>query len=180
MEALVRSLKILCGIVASLGSIIPGYSFYTLYSPPLFKGITLITSALCLAFLVFALVQKNPANKQLVKKGLRLMLLSFVILIAYLLLFKYTTASYNENVIQAGFGRSEWSLTEGGKNVVKAGNCNIEDNETLLLCAGFSEKKVTKIWKYWTVISAGLLLIFMFVIASALWTYSWALLAKSI
>jgi hypothetical protein len=174
---IIERLKSLYGLTASLGVVVPGYAFFTSYAPPIFKGITLITSAVCVAFLVYTLNLRKSTLK--ISKGIRLIIISFVVLLLYLFLFSYTTVKVdNESALQAGFGNSRWSLTPSAIKMIESGNCPRTDNATLLTCAGFDEDNIPLIWKKWTINFAGLILIIVFTASSILWTVGWGKIAN--
>src|SRR4051794_8972435 len=119
MKELTDLLKSFYGLAASIGVLLPGYTFFTSNSPPLFKGISIITSALSIAVLVI-IANSQSSSKHLKKiraqknRNAWLSLIgAFIILLLYLLMLDYTTViNFSSGVRwQVGFNTQVWSLT---------------------------------------------------------------------
>ena len=87
MNKIVETLKSFYGVAASIGVIVPGFSFFNNYAPPLFKGIAIVVSALSVAVIV-ALANKNNEKKSLdtvakqqTSRSIKLLTGSFVLLL---------------------------------------------------------------------------------------------------
>jgi hypothetical protein len=176
MNAILEQLKSWQGITSAIGTIIPGFSFFLNFAPPLFNEISLITSAI--AVLTFVLVSRS--NKIITQRRIIIEItVSFIILMGYLILFKYTTVQDEEaGRHQIGFYTSPFSLTTSAQTMVSNGFCSGETPSVLLSCVeGELEDRISLIWGFWVIV-AGLLLIAMFVASSLLWVRSFCYLAK--
>src|SRR5687767_5647479 len=101
MQKVIGKLKAIYVVFSSIGVIVPGYTFFTKYAPPLFKEITLITSALTIAFVIYSLTLDQLKKEKLLRRGLGLIFISFVTLLLYLASFDMTTVEINSSVEQA-------------------------------------------------------------------------------
>jgi hypothetical protein len=175
-------------IGAASGIGVPAYNFFSSFPPPLFPAISLLTAAISGAILFIVSTWKPPANggkrtvPWVVKRGATLIVISIPLLIAYILLFQFTTIklrppfSQTER-IQIGFGKAEWSLTEAGRKWTR-------DQPTITVYqmveneAAFEQRRVEKLWQTWSIYCAGLTLIVLFFLGFLSWTAGFALLAN--
>jgi hypothetical protein len=112
---------------AATGVVVPAASFFSSYAPPLFLGITILTSALSAA--IFAVVSagvtgaKALADQARAKRAAIYIAVAFALFTIYMLLFQFTTIEVprpetdkdkKEERIQIGFNTLSWSLTPAG------------------------------------------------------------------
>jgi hypothetical protein len=173
-------------IVAGIGVLLPGLSYFTSYPPPLLDETAILTSALA-ALTVIITYYYNPQGPSdsghglppLVKLARKALLFSLILLVLYLLLLPLCTvvAPGTRNRFQIGFGKASWSLTDEGKRV-KAQHPNETVQDWMEDDALFRPGGPDVIWKTWTISLFGVVMIVTFILAFILWTFVWSLLAK--
>jgi len=117
---------------------------------------------------------------RVVRLGGKLIACAIGLLIAYILLFRFTTAPIPTSAsqrLQLGFGKVGWTLTAAGKDW-KRGNPTLTVVQLIRSEAAFSQDRVSIIWQTWSIYAAGLLLITLFFVGFGCWTSGFALLAK--
>jgi hypothetical protein len=105
---------------------------------------------------------------------------SVVLLVAYVLLLHYTTVQIPSGPgsrLQVGFGLQAWTLTEAGLSWIQS-NPTITTVQMIKSEAAFSQDRLASLWKEWSIITAGLILIVVFLLAFLTWTAGFALLAR--
>ncbi|MCD6013215.1 MAG: hypothetical protein K0Q79_3077 [Flavipsychrobacter sp.] len=175
MKQLFTFFKNIYGLTAGIGVAIPGFSYFIQKSPPLFPGIALIVSALCMGLLVHFVKNRKTAST---KRGWWLMVLAIACLVSYLLLFDYTTVTFagnNTSCLQIGFGLSDWSITDKARHIIASKLCG-NAKEDILLCVSITRENVFVIWPRWSVYGAGILLMVLFTLSSLAWVSGWGLL----
>ncbi len=187
MTKIIETLKSFYGIAASIGVIVPGFSFFNNFAPPLFKGIAIIVSALSVAVIVIIANKDdgrksvNTIIKQFTGRAMKLLSVSFVLILLYLFLIDFTTIvpeEFPEERWQVGFDLQSSGLTPLALELMKDNSCN-QNKQTLLSCAGIQKESVGLLWTRVSVYCAGLLLIVLFTIASLCWSAGWTFLAKA-
>jgi hypothetical protein len=171
---------------AASGASVPALTFFSSYSPPIFPGVSFITTALSGAILLIV-VKWNPKADghdqpipRIVKQGMRFLVASLLLLIAYILLLQFTTIRMptEPNIrLQIGFGKFDWTLTEAGKSW-KRFNPSLTVTEMVRNEAAFTQERVEILWQTWSVYLAGFLLIVLYFFAFITWAGGFALLAK--
>ncbi len=173
---------------AAAGVVLPAASFFTSYPPPLFLGISILTSALSAA--IFAIVATGVTGGKALpdrapgrRAGIYIVA-AFVFLAVYILLFQFTTLPIprpekdkdkKEERVQIGFNSLPWSLTTAGKGWTET-NPAITAYEIASNEAAFAQERVPIAWKIWTIYTAGSVLIMLYSIGFLLWTAGFALL----
>lgn len=178
MKQLVDLLKNMYGLTAGVGAIIPGFTYFMSQTPPLFPGIGLLVSALCIGLLLY-MVTKGEHKEHSSKAGWWLLVTAFIFLLGYMLLFDYTTVlcpSTTVSRLQIGFGLSDWTLTNDARELIKSKLCRGTSKEDLLMCAGFTRENVFLLWHRWSVYTSGISLMFVFTVASVTWVAGWGTL----
>lgn len=168
---------------AGSGVVVPASAYFAGNAPPLFPEIGIITAAMCSAIIYSVQTYRLPLDKtrrglpKLVRNGVTVLMLSLVILVAYVLLLRWTTVldPQSANRFQIGFGTARWSLTTLGDRCIFRSR-SIE--ECMLSQTAFTNEGPFIIWKPWTVYAAGTSLIVMHLIAFTFWTLAFSLLAK--
>lgn len=171
-------LKWISNIAQGAGIFVPGYSYFTLYAPPMFPGASVLTSALAVAVIVYVYYYYQPGAKH--ARCIRLSFLAtFVMLTVYILLLQFFTVvdPQGKTRFQIGFRSADWSLTERGLQWKKEHpSQTIED--WMLSHAAYRPGGPELIWKQWTIYFLSALTIIIFMSTFVLWTKSFALLAK--
>jgi hypothetical protein len=150
----------------------------------LFPQISLITAALSTAILVMALAwQPKVALAQhgmppIVKIAAHFIGWALLLLILYPLLFNFTTLDAPSGKrLQIGFGMETWTLTDAGKDWVRA-QPTITKGQMAASEAAFEQDRLAILWRTWSIYFAGSLLIVLYFLCFTLWTTGFALLAK--
>lgn len=166
----------LCTLSAGIGSLIPGLSFFTTYPPPMFEASSLLTGGVALAVIVLGL--KRPVvQSSTVSSAVAIILVGFLTIILYGFAHSALTISAPppwEGRIQIGFAQSDWSLSDKAQRYMEM-NPSLTVDE-LALSFGAHEA-IDKVWKPWTVLAAGFLLVLMFSLGFILWAYGFSRLA---
>lgn len=165
-------------------NIVPAFSWFVSMSPPIFPQIGPITSALGLAitYTVYAYTPKPGVGRlpQMVKMGFRYIIGATFLILIYLLFLRFCTVldPQSEKVrFQIGFGKQNWSLTKVGLEYKK--NFPEESPATWMMAeAAFSPGGPEKLWKSWSILLAGTLMIVIFLLAFGMWAAGFAFLAK--
>jgi len=177
-----RMLSWLKWLGAGAGSLVPGYSYFTSYEPPLFHGVGLITGALAGALIaIVRLYIPRRSSESPVRVPCMFLASALIFLIAYVAMVRYWTATApQENAprFQVGFGKWEAGLTELGLRYKKGplGSESIVD--WMLRETAFCQGGPEKLWKTWSILAAGIIMITAYFIAFVCWTCGFALLAK--
>lgn len=171
---------------AGAGTLVPGYAFFTTYPPPIFPGISILTSFLSAAviFIVITFSPKTPFGKKVYEHLIRWAALSIVIafccLVAYVVLLRYCTVLEPQNYLQrfqVGFGKFDWCLTEAGLNVKH--DIPLAPLEDWMLREGaFRQGGPEIIWQPWSVVAAGCTLVLTYMAGFVLWTVGFSFLAR--
>jgi hypothetical protein len=167
------------------GAIVPAWSFFLHVAPPLFPQISLVLAALAgaLVAIVAAYVPRVSRSTlglpSIVRNAAALISIALVFLIAYVVLWQeWTVANMNDPTVryQIGFGKANWGLTtEGLKDRDDPRLFTVQD---WMSAHGWSPETPRIIWKSWTIDSAGLILITIFVSGFISWSVGFSLLAK--
>jgi len=174
------------GILAGIGVLVPAFSIFTIYSPPFFKGASLLTTAIAAIIIIVTFYydpspKKNPRAKfpYLVRLSLIAFAIFFVLLIVYFVLFDLCTVETPGGTerFQIGFGQYDWGLTNTGLEV-KAKFPDKTPQYWMMYGAWFRSGGPNVLWKTWTIYLSGIIMILVFVLTFVLWTFGWALLAK--
>jgi hypothetical protein len=167
------------------GAAVPAWTFFLHVAPPLFPQISLILAAVAGAIVAIAAAYVPPVCRgsaglpPMVRHAAALIGVALVLLIAYVVLWQeWTVASINDPEVryQIGFGKVNWGLTtEGLKDKADPDLHLIQD---WMSAHGWSSNTPGIIWKEWTINTAGLILIVIFVCGFISWTTGFSLLAK--
>jgi hypothetical protein len=172
------------GLLASVGVLLPGFAYFTKYAPPLGE-ITLLTAAFATATILithyYNPTQSNHPHQRLpplIKKALIALIAAIILLALYVILLDLCTVkkSNTNNRIQIGFGKSDWSLTEYGRQV-KAEDPG-KTPQDWLLDESFKAGVAKRFWSAWSIYLSGTLLVAVFIFAFVSWTFGWSLIAK--
>lgn len=171
-------LKWLSNVTAGAGVLVPGYSYFTQFAPPLLPTAGLLTSALAVATITVVYLRRKEPPLPL-KLFFFFLVPAIVTLVLYIILLEFCTVvdPQESNRFQIGFGSFDWSLTEKGLQW-KLGHPTQTIQEWMLYFHAFKPGGPDLIWKTWTVLLSGALTVVMFVTAFILWTFFWASLAK--
>lgn len=177
VESSTRRLGVL---TTTLGSQLPGISFFLGLAPPGFPAIALLTGGGTLAIFLLRFSKQQP-DADCILKGARSVAVAIILALAYGFLFSYVTvgppASRTEHVrYGVGFGLSPFSLTEPALGILK--NHPEYTKEDLMLAFGaYTDGATSRIWKTWSIFVAGGVLSALFVLTYYSWTSGLAWLA---
>jgi len=180
-------LGLFCVMAGAAGVVVPGYTYFTTYPPPIFPGITLITGALS-AFIVYCILtsvspdiahERKRYTQRIVRWAIVSVAIALICLTVYAVLLRYCTViepqGYSHR-FQVGFWKYNWCLTEAGLSLKRA--VPLAPLEDWMLVEGaFREGGPEIIWQAWSIMTAGILLAFAYFAAFALWTIGFSLLA---
>jgi hypothetical protein len=187
VQSYLSSFKWITGILTGAGVAIPALSFFTLYAPPFFLASSLFTAAISTAVIVLIFYYDPPVTapdtqaKKLVRLARNALVCAVVLLVLYMIMLRVCTVvdppDQPEARYQIGFWNFDWSLTEDGvylkEKFAKATPWELLDHGV-----AFSEDGPAKIWKFWTILVAGVSMIVVYLFTFVLWVSGWSLLAK--
>lgn len=175
-----RYMEWVCALAGGVGGLLPGIAFFNAYAPPMFEAVSLLTGGVAIAVVLFILKVHKP-KKESAKKSIFLILLGLLLIVFYGFGRSYLTigppAGWPPDRIQVGFYLANWSLTDKAqKYLINHPTTTIED-----LMLGFAAyDHPEKVWKVWSIIAAGFLLIMVFTGGFLLWAFGFGLLARSL
>jgi multisubunit Na+/H+ antiporter MnhB subunit len=182
-----KPLSTLSWFCAGTGTLVPGYAFFTTYPPPIFPGISILTSVLSAAiiYITFTYNPKTPSGDKRFKRLIRWAAFSIVMvfgcLLVYVLLLRYCTVLDPQNYsqrFQIGFWKFDWSLTEAGLTLKR--NIPLAPLEDWMMREGaFRQGGPEIIWQAWSVVTAGCILVFTYMAGFVLWTVGFSFIARS-
>jgi hypothetical protein len=171
---------------AGAGLLVPGYTFFTNYPPPIFPEISILTSVLSAAVIYITLTinSKTPNGEKryehLIQWSLLLLGAAFCCLTVYVLLLRYCTVLEPQHYLQRfqiGFWKFNWSLTEVGLHLKH--NMPFAPLEDWMLREGaFRQGGPEIIWQPWSVITAGCAQLMTYMAGFVLWTAGFSVLAR--
>lgn len=178
--------RILLWFCTGAGVLVPGYTFFTTFPPPIFPGISILTSALSAAMIYITLKIKSvtsdggETNRQLIRRASFLLFAAFFSLLVYVLLLRYCTVlepqSYSQR-FQIGFWKFDWSLTEAGMLLKRqAPLAPVED--WMLQEGAFTQGGSEIIWHAWSVMIAGCAMVLTYMVGFVFWTIGFTTLVR--
>jgi hypothetical protein len=183
-KSYLRGFKSIKGVLASIGALVPGLTYFTKYAPP-FGEIALLTAAFAAATVFITYYYSPPNSDQptaslppLIRRAVKILLLSFVLLVSYLIIVDLCSVQIpgTNSRVQIGFSQFDWTLTDYGKGL-KRQDPTAQPSQWLDEEA-FKAGAAKLFWKPWSIYAAGVLLILVFTTAFILWTFAWSLIAK--
>jgi hypothetical protein len=159
---------------------LPGLAFFMDLAPPLFPAITLLASGAGLS--AFALGYRRTRDH--VRLAARAVVLAVLCAALYaVLLSQWSVAPPPERDrgerFQIGFGLMAFSLTSEAR--VKTAQMSLRTPEELMLAfGGYEQQGTALIWRTWTIVAAGTLLIATYVLSFLTWCYGLGLLARGL
>lgn len=175
------------GVCAGVGVTIPAFSFFKHYAPPLFEASSLLTAAIAGAVIILTfyyeprVVPPDTKAKKLVRYARNALIASILLLIVYMVMLKVCTVAdppaKPETRYQIGFWTFDWSLNGDGQ-YLKQKHPGSGPWELMDYGVAFSKDGPAKIWKFSTILGAGISMILVFLLTFVLWVFSWSLLAK--
>lgn len=185
----IRSFISIQGAFLAIGVVLPIAASLDVVEPPLLEPSGIAVGAVAAAVILIAYFY-TPRHKAttgrippLVRTAVKAFIAAAVVCLGYLFLLNYTTVigpssrSGEEIRYQIGFGRWAWSLTDEGKEVRTA-----SPKESLYTWmwndALFYDHGPEVLWRRWSIYSAGVLLVMLFLLPFVLWTFGWSLLVK--
>ncbi len=184
-KSLVDELKSIQGGIATLGSVIPAFTYFTSIIPPLL-GASAAALAAALAFATMSAIfyrahhsgrEQDPTR--LLSRAEWVLLTAFVLLVLYAVILNFTTVTppgVSGTRFQIGFGKWDQGLTEEGKAVKqKYPSSTVE--QWMLDDSLFRQGGPEVLWHAWSIYAAGAFLAMDFILIFCLWTAGWSLLA---
>jgi hypothetical protein len=172
-----RHLRLLSWFATFSGLAIPGYStFFRKLVPPLFPEVGWITAGVGAAT-VFAVYSLRPRGRQthhtrrLTKRGVVLVATSVVLLAGFLIALRAWTVRHprGEAIYQIGFRTAPWSLTAAGQTDLEhLPSATPED--LMLMEAAYGDGGAAKIWKSWSIYTAGAVTLFLYLFGFITWS----------
>jgi hypothetical protein len=165
---------------AAAGPILPGITFFSNYPPPLFPGISLLTTALGAAVLCIGYFSTSGLEpNRTIRRSALALALGLGCLCTYVLLLASTTivSPRGDHRFQVGFSTHQWSLTQTGLAAVHQ-QPDITKEELMMREGAYVSGGPERIWRPWTIQTAGLALICTYFLGFILWTIGFAILAS--
>lgn len=182
------TLRGICILAGSLGSVIPGFTFFTHLAPPLLEEVTLV-AALAAAVIVVTLSWPPKVHRPSLRRqkrallgNLAVIILSFVLAVMYVVTFQLTTQSPPASLIndappcQTGFDLA-W-LTPEAQQWIESNPNRTTRYELMMAFSVFAECRSELIWQSWSIYAAGTVLLLLFTAASLLWAFGFSRLAR--
>jgi hypothetical protein len=175
-----KGITVLVTTVAALASQLPGLSFFAKYAPPSYDILVLLTGGLTLALFLWVFTHHRPDERR-IRQGFFCVVAAILLAIAYIGLFRWVTVptppeTGTTDRYQIGFGMMAFSLTL--KGLATAQKFNLTTPDKLMLALGaFQEGGPERVWREWTIITAGVLLSLTYVLTYVAWAYGLACLA---
>lgn len=184
----VLSFKSIQGALAGLGVALAFVPSIISSEPPFLPAAGFITSAVAGATIVVAyFYAPHPSRRRkrfppLVRSAIKAFVAAVLFALLYFVVLTMTTvrgpgADASDYRYQTGFGKLDWSLTDEGRKV-KIASPSASKFDWMADDALFYEHGPEVIWASWSINTAGVVLIALFMLAFALWTFGWSLLAK--
>lgn len=177
----VKSMSVLAGAISSG---LPGATYFLHYAPPLFAITALLSGGVGLAVFVRVFVIR-PDLTTSAKKGFRFVMLAVVagsvysVLLPLLTVTSPSDSALGKERFQIGFRTLDFSLTDEAKK--KRDQFDLRTPEDLMLAfGGYESGGAYLIWRTWTIVLAGFLLIGLFITTFMFWAHGLALLAWSL
>lgn len=173
-------------LIPWLGSLLPGITYYKNWAPPFFPAMGILFSVIGLAVLLRG-YYPSQSRKDQTRKSIIWLLISLFFLVCYCIVLNYCTAvpPADRTGPRRQIGFYMWPLTEKASNKIKelaATQPLIEVNtpDDLMNVIGVWGDKGSEneIWYPWSIIAAGFLLVFLYVVAFISWTYGMGLLLR--
>lgn len=177
-----KSLKCLSLLGGGVGSFLPGIAYWRESAPPLLGAWSFLVTGVALALLVYG-YSKRLVPQHIPRSALRYILAAMVLAIAYGVCLRYTTVQHSKRKgprYQIGFHTFDWSVKDPEEKgrLSKSMGKELTAEELMNAYGAFNPGGPEKVWKFWTIIVAGTLLLLLFVSGFIFWTYGLALLAR--
>jgi len=171
-------------LAGAISSGLPGATYFLHYAPPLFAITALLSGGVGLAVFVRVFVIR-PDLTTSAKKGFRFVMLAVVagsvygVLLPLLTVTSPSDSALGKERFQIGFRTLDFSLTDEAKK--KRDQFDLRTPEDLMLAfGGYEPGGAYLIWRTWTIVLAGFLLIGLFITTFVFWAHGLALLAWSL
>lgn len=181
----VGELKSIQGGIATIGAVLPAFTYFTSIIPPLL-GASAPILACALAFATMSAIfyrTNHPGRRQdsarPLSRAVWALVAAIVLLVLYLVILNFTTVTPpggREARFQIGFGKWSQGLTEEG-SAVKRKYPNSTVEQWMLDDSLFRQGGPEVLWKTWSIYTAGAFLAMDFILIFCLWTAGWSLLA---
>jgi hypothetical protein len=171
-----------------LANLIPGVTCFVDLAPPYFPPIGIFLSVFGVAYLLLGYHQGKPV-KSLMRRSIVCLSVSVFFLVCYSIALHYCTAvaPADRHSARRQIAFYMWPLTEKACTKIEdlaSDDPPIEVNtpDDLMNVFGVwgGKGREDEIWYPSSIIAAGLLLVFLYLVAFALWTYCMGLLSRAI
>jgi len=167
------ALTAITGLVGSIGSLLPGYTYFKSISPPLFEELGLLTAGIAVVVLVMTFYRARKTSS-----AVRWIITAVAVLVCYTAGLKYLTATApapREGRAQIGWYKSDWSLTDKGMEM----KAQYPDEPVIkwMMMVGWNDAPEV-LWTPASVLISGGLLVLLFFSGFVMWATGWALAAK--
>jgi hypothetical protein len=182
-DAVSRSVRRLGVLTTALGSQLPGVSFFLGWAPPGFSAVTLLCGGGAVAIFLLRFSKPN-AGPDGVRRGARAVAVAIILAMVYCFLFSYVTvgspAPRTERArYQVGFGLATFSLTDVASAFAKE-HPDYTKEDLMLAFGAYTDGATSRIWKTWSIFTAGGALTVLFALTYYSWTSGLAWLAHSL
>jgi hypothetical protein len=188
VKSYLSSFKWINGILTGVGVTIPAFSFFTLYAPPFFAAASLFTAAISTAVVILTyyyeprVISPDTKGEKLVRLARNALICAVALLVVYMIMLRVcTVVDPPEQPVaryQIGFWNFDWSLNGDGRYLKERHPNSSTPWELMDYAAAFSGDGPAKIWKFWTILVSGVLMILVYLFTFVLWVFGWSLLAK--
>ena len=178
-----KSLKWLALLGGGVGSSLPGIAYWRESAPPFLAAWSWLVTGVAVAVLVYGYFKPLVAPQTIPRIALRYIIAALVLVTLYGVLLRYTTVQHSKREgprYQVGFHTFDWSLKEPQaiRGLSKEVGKDLTAEELMMAYGAFKPGGPEKVWKFWTIIVAGVLLVIVFVSGFISWTYGFAILAR--
>jgi hypothetical protein len=180
------TMKWVAGFAAASSPLVPGLSYFTNTSPPLFPGISSIAAALAAVVIIATLTYQFPRSRR--KTGLpvehryavRVLLVAIGCSVGYIILLDLCSVSPPREGarVQIGFGTASWNLTSATLHWIATSPEPPTAEQLMMKRGGYESGGVYQIWQRWAVYLAGTVLLLFYLAGAIFWTLGWTLLAR--
>jgi hypothetical protein len=175
------------GVCAGVGVIIPAFSFFEHYAPPLFEAASLLTAAIAGAVVILTyyheprVLPPDTKAKKLIRYARYALFFAVLLLVVYMVMLRVCTVAdppvNPQTRYQIGFWTFDWSLNSEGQ-FLKQKHPGSSPWELMDYGVAFSKDGPAKIWTFSTILASGVSMILIFLFTFVLWVFGWSLLAK--
>lgn len=180
---IIKGLKLLSLLLGLVGCSLPGIAYWKQSAPPYLEAWSVLVTGVAAALLVYGYTKPlDPTKTPRICVGY--ITLAIVLVAVYSVLLQYTTVQQHKREersrYQIGFYTFDWSLkdAEYQKGKLKEAGKKFTAENLMMANGAFRPGGPETVWKLWTIICSGFLLVFVFISSFFSWTYGFAILAR--